>query len=74
MQEEILKRIYVNQSYLKYLRYHPKWYYYLEQNPNNFILFEKKVKEELKLTTYDKLEKIKKQISFASKFVEYFKK
>jgi hypothetical protein len=30
--------------------------------------------EELKITTYDKLERLKKQISFVSKFMDYFKK
>lgn len=73
MNEDILRKIYSNPQYLDYLRFHPKWYYYLEQNPNNFSIFERTVKEELKITTYDKLEKLKKQINFATKFMEYFK-
>lgn len=73
MNEDILRKIYSNPQYLEYLRFHPKWYYYLEQNPNNFSIFERTVKEELKITTYDKLEKLKKQINFATKFMEYFK-
>lgn len=73
MRDQILQKLYNNPIYLDYLRYHPKWYYYLEQNPNNFVLFERALKKELKITTYDKLEKAKKQINFASKFIEYFK-
>ncbi len=73
MRADILEKLYANEVYLEYLRYHPKWYYYLEQNPQNYIVFENKVKQELKLTTYDKLEKMKKQINFASKMINYFK-
>ena len=74
MREEILQKLYQNPKYLEYLRYHPKWYYYLDENPNNYQVFERTVKEELKITTYDKLERLKKQISFVSKFMDYFKK
>lgn len=73
MNDNILQKLYANPQYLEYLRFHPKWYYYLEQNPNNFAIFERTVKEELKITTYDKLEKLKKQINFATKFMDYFK-
>lgn len=73
MRDEILQKLYANPQYLEYLRYHPKWYYFLEQNPNNYISFEKQVKEDLKITTFDKLEKAKKQITFASRLMEYFK-
>lgn len=73
MREDVLQKIYANPKYLVYLRFHPKWYYYLDDNPSNFIYFERKVKEDLKITTYDKLENFKKQITFASKFLEYFK-
>ena len=74
MREDILQKLYSNPKYLEYLRYHPKWYYYLDENPNNYSIFERTVKEELKITTFDKLEKLKKQINFATKFMEYFKK
>ena len=74
MKKEILDKIYNTDEYLEYLRYHPKWYYYLDENPNNYSIFERTVKEELKITTFDKLEKLKKQINFATKFMEYFKK
>lgn len=74
MREDILQKIYSNPNYLQYLRYHPKWYYYLDENPNNYSIFERTVKQELKITTYDKLEKLKKQINFVTKFMDYFKK
>ena len=74
MREDILQKIYNNPKYLQYLRYHPKWYYYLDENPNNYSIFERTVKQELKITTYDKLEKLKKQINFVTKFMDYFKK
>ena len=32
MREDILQKIYNNPKYLEYLRYHPKWYYYLDEN------------------------------------------
>ena len=55
MRDDILEKLYNNPVYLDYLRKHPKWYYYLEQNPSNFIFFENTLKKELKITTYDKL-------------------
>lgn len=74
MKEEILEKIYANEQYLHYLRYHPKWYYYLDLDEKNYGEFEKIVKKELKITTYDKLENLKKQINFASSMINYFKK
>ncbi len=73
MRDDILEKLYSNPVYLDYLRNHPKWYYYLEENPSNYSIFERKVKEDLKITTYDKLERAKKQITTISKFIEYFK-
>lgn len=74
MRDEILEKIYANPTYLEYLRKNPKWYYFLDQNPAQFKDFEATVKKELKLTTYDKLENIKTQISFASSIINYFSK
>ena len=37
MDKEILDKIYKSKEYLEYLRYHPKWYYYLDSDPNNFF-------------------------------------
>ena len=74
MREDILRRIYSNGQYLEYIRYHPKWYYYLEQNPNLFTEFEKTLKKELKITTYDKLESLRKKVNFVSSFIKYMTK
>lgn len=74
MDKDILTKIYETKEYLEYLRYHPKWYYYLDENPNNFKLFEKVVKKEYKITTYDKLEKVKTQINFFTSLFDYLSK
>ena len=74
MREDILKKIYSDSKYLEYIRYHPKWYYYLDQNPNLFIEFEKALKKELKITTYDKLESLRKKVNFVSSFIKYMTK
>ncbi len=74
MRDDVLKKLYGNEKYLEFLRYHPKWYYYLDMNPAYFDEFEKVVKKELKITTYDKLESAKKQINFASAMLNYFNK
>ena len=73
MRDDILQKLYSNPIYLEYLRNHPKWYYFLEQNSNNFVSFENTLKQELKITTYDKLENLKNQINIISKFMDYFK-
>ena len=74
MREDILKRIYSDARYLEYIRYHPKWYYYLEQNPNLFVEFEKSLKKDYKITIYDQLESLRKKINFASSFIKYMTK
>ncbi|MFA7436542.1 MAG: YlbE-like family protein [Bacilli bacterium] len=72
MHDEVINKLYANEQYLNYLRYHPKWYYYLDLDPKYFDEFERVVKKALKITTYDKLESIKKQVNFASSMVKYF--
>ena len=74
MRDDILRMLYSHPDYLEYLRYHPKWYYYLDLNPAYYSSFEKQVKKDLKITTYDKLESIKKQVNFASSMIQYFTK
>jgi hypothetical protein len=74
MKEDILQKLYKNEQYLDYLRHHPKWYYYLDADPKNFDAFEKVIKKELKMTTYDQLEKMKRQVNFASAFIKYISK
>jgi hypothetical protein len=74
MKKEILEKIYNTDEYLEYLRYHPKWYYYLDQNPNLFVEFERTLKKDLKITTYDKLESLRKKVNFVSSFIKYMTK
>lgn len=74
MDKDILTQIYQKEEYLEYLRYHPKWYYYLDSNRNNFKNFEAIVKKEYRITTYDKLDKLKTNIGFVSSLINYFTK
>ena len=74
MRDDILEKLYSNPVYLDYLRNHPKWYYYLDSDPNHFKAFERIVQKEYKITTYDKLEKLKNQINFFSSMINYFTK
>lgn len=71
MNKEILDKIYNNDLYLEYLRYHPNWYVILNNNPNVYNDFEKEVKIKYKLITYDKIENFKKQIDFINGIVRY---
>ena len=59
MNRDILDKIYNNELYLEYLRYHPKWYVILNDNPSFYSEFEKEVKTKYKITTYDKIENFK---------------
>ena len=71
MNYEVLSRIYANETYLNYLRYHPKWYVILNKNPGAFKDFEKQVKIDLKITTTDKIDQLKKQIDFINGMLKY---
>jgi len=74
MRDDILIKIYQKPEYLEYLRYHPKWYQYLDANPNYYSLFEQVVNKELKRTSFDKIERLKKQINFANALIKYLAK
>ena len=37
MRVDILNKIYANDLYLTYLRYHPHWYQILNNNPSYYI-------------------------------------
>ena len=74
MDNEILRKLYANEQYLDYIRHHPKWYYYLDEEPSLYPYFENVVKKDLKLTTFDKLENLRKKINFASSFLKYMTK
>lgn len=71
MDQTILSKIYANDLYLNYLRYHPKWYIILNKNPNAYYEFEKVLKSDLKITTVDKIEQLKKQIDFINGMLNY---
>lgn len=57
MQTEIYLKIKENEHYLRYLRENSIWYKHLNRNPSFFKEFEKKVKEDYKLTSMDKISK-----------------
>lgn len=71
MNEELLNKIYNNEVYLTYLRYHPKWYVILNEKPEAYKDFEKEIKVNLKLTTADKIGNFKKQIDFINGIMHY---
>lgn len=71
MQKAVLDKIYENPLYLEYLRYHPKWYVILNNNPAMYKEFEKEIKTTYKLTAYDKIENFRKQIDFLSGMIKY---
>ena len=64
MLQTVLDKIYSNDVYLNYLRYNPRWYVTLNENPASINDFEKEVKINLKMTTSDKIENLRKQIDF----------
>ena len=71
MKKEILDLLYTNDMYLTYLRYHTKLYIILNDNPNLYSEFEKELKVNLKLTTADKIDNLRKQIDFINGIVKY---
>ncbi len=71
MRQDVLDKLYQNDLYLTYLRYHPKWYIILNDNPDAYSEYEKEVKVNLKLTTYDKINNFKKQVDFISGMLKY---
>jgi hypothetical protein len=71
MIKEVTDRLYSNDVYLNYLRFHPKWYMILDRYPEAFKDFEKEVKVNLKLTFNDKLNNFKKQVDFVSGLMKY---
>lgn len=71
MDQSVLNKIYASETYTYYLRYNPKWYIYLNQNPKFFNDFEKEVKTNLKMNTSDKISNLKKQIDFINGMIKY---
>ena len=71
MRSDNLNKIYANDLYLTYLRYHPHWYQILNGNPSMYNSFEKEVKTTLKITTADKIENLRKQVDFINGIIKY---
>lgn len=71
MRQDILSKLYGDDLYLTYLRYHPKWYVILNEHPEAYSDFEKEVKVNLKLTTYDKIDNLRKQVDFINGIMKY---
>ena len=71
MRSDVLNKIYANDLYLTYLRYHPQWYIILNNNPNAFNALEREIKSTLKITTADKIENLKKQVDFINGIIKY---
>jgi hypothetical protein len=66
--------IYEDERMLFFLRTHPEWYKILGRYPNRYSEFNKLAKEELKLTTYHRLERFKNQVSLLGMLSEYMKR
>lgn len=71
MRQDILGKLYDNELYLTYLRYHPLWYVRLNEKPDSYNDFLNEVKVNLKLTTYDKIDNLRKQIDFINGILKY---
>lgn len=71
MKIEVLNKIYENDLYLTYLRYHPIWYEILNKDPSAYNAFEKEIKSTLKITTADKIENLRKQVDFINGIIKY---
>lgn len=71
MRNDILQKIYANDLYLTYLRYHPNWYIILNQQPTAYSSFEKEVKTTLKITAADKIDNLRKQVDFINGIIKY---
>ena len=72
MVKSVLDKIYSSEIYTNYLRYNPKWYIYLNQDPLTINDFEKELKTNLKMTSSDKIANLKKQIDFINGMIKYF--
>ena len=69
-----VQMIYSDEKLLFYLRMHPEWYRVLGRHPEQYQTFNKIAKEELKLTTYHKIERFKNQVSLLGMLGEYMKR
>ena len=72
MTREIQYKILTNPNYIKYLRENSYWYKELNRN-NSFKEFENEVKNNYKLRTIDKIEKVTDTLDFMSKIMSTLK-
>ena len=62
-----------NPNYLRYLRTHSNWYKELNRDPDSFMLFEEKVKEEYRLRPSDRISKALEMIEMAQMIISTLK-
>ena len=70
---ELQFKIKNNPNYLKYLREHSNWYKELNRNPDNFALFEEKVKAEYRLRPTDRISKALEMMEMVQMIMSTFK-
>ena len=70
MQIETKLRIKSNPYLYKYLQENSYWYKYLNRNPSFLNQMEDAMKTTYKLTTKDRIDKIKDTLSFAQSFID----
>ena len=70
---ELQFKIKNNPHFLKYLRFHSNWYKELNRNPESFMLFEEKVKEEYRLRPTDRINRVLEMIEMAQTIISTLK-
>ena len=55
---------------IRFIREYPIWYKYLNRNPSFLNQMEDEMKTAYKLTTKDRIDKIKDTLSFAQSFID----
>ncbi|MEG1350907.1 MAG: YlbE-like family protein [Bacilli bacterium] len=73
MQVSSIIKIKNDPNLYNFLRDNSRWYKELNRNPNNIVLLEEKMKENYKLTTPDKIEKISNNIQMVQMFMNMLK-
>jgi len=72
MTREIQYKLLSNPNFVKYLRENSYWYKILNRT-NDFKSFENEVKNNYKLRTIDKIEKVTETLDFMGKIISTFK-
>ena len=73
MNLELQFKIKNNPNYVKYLHEHSWWYKNLNRNINTFSQFEERVKEDYKLRSSDKFERVINTIDMLQTIISTFK-